>query len=160
MNDRYRPLTALHVVTLLGLALAAISHAAEVPDPGAWYMDEYAPLWRDLDDSTAASVTAFYLPSVQVHLESGAVINADPGPWLADMIATWRAEGWVGSDLSDLKIERIKPTTAAFTTRWFDRYADGSEEYSCGWYLADFADGQWMFSAYADQVCPKIDTKQ
>ncbi|MFT7287748.1 MAG: hypothetical protein ACI87W_001863, partial [Halieaceae bacterium] len=42
---------------------------------------------------------------------------------------------------------------ASFVAQWKDHYRSDDTEVSCGWYLADLTDGQWIITAYADTQC-------
>jgi hypothetical protein len=68
-------------------------------------------------------------------------------------MAQWLADGWQSAELIHLDTTIINESTAAFMARWRDVYVDGMTEESCGWYLADRFDEQWMITAYADSAC-------
>jgi hypothetical protein len=75
------------------------------------------------------------------------------GDWLGGYLEYWASEGWLSSDLEGLTMDRLNASTASFKASWRDKYADGSETISCGWYLADLRDGKWLFTNYSEIDC-------
>jgi hypothetical protein len=139
-------------------ALAAFADIAVVtPDPRAWYVDEYGPVWEQASERTAAEAMPFYEDEIRVYGADGAVQQPQTSSWLEAVAANWISEGWLGSGLSNVMTDRINATIASFKARYLDRYAGGEESYSCGWYLAHFQDGAWTFTAYAEIDCASVD---
>ncbi|MEM9335413.1 MAG: hypothetical protein AAGA33_11230 [Pseudomonadota bacterium] len=72
---------------------------------------------------------------------------------MSESMTYWRSEGWVSSELIELKTDALNPATASFKAKWLDVYEDGSEESSCGWYLATRSEAGWKFTSYTDIDC-------
>ena len=141
-------------ITLL-LSATAFSAHAEIPDPEAWYRTSYAPLWNaEKPAEEIDAILAHYAQEIVTHSNDGDVSRDAQQEWLAEPMAEWVAEGWLRAELTDLETRPINDSTASFVATWTDRYADGSTEVSCGWYLADYLDGSWIITEYADTSCP------
>ena len=123
------------------------------PNPDDWYQNQYAPLWMEKPWDSVAQVVAFYDATIFLHSGDEAATATPSRQWLASQIAGWQADGWLGSAVAEYQSDRLNPTTVTFKVKWRDWYADGHEEYSCGWYLADLANGGWAFTQYADVDC-------
>jgi hypothetical protein len=77
--------------------------------------------------------------------------------WLSQGIEGWRSDGWVSSILAGYQLDQLNPSTALFKSKWLDLYEDGSEEFSCAWYMADLNGGRWTFTDYAEIECADHD---
>ena len=135
------------------LLLAATAATAQPPDPTSWYRSGYAPLWEAEPWTRVASMLSYYADVVRTHEVDGGITSSDKHDWLAAPMDDWRAEGWLNSSLVHLQTDRINETTVTFKAGWIDRYRDSEDELSCGWYLADYLDSRWQFTAYADIDC-------
>ncbi len=139
--------------------LATLSAQAEtaVPTADDWYQNQYAPHWKDKAWDKIDVFTTYYSQTIHVRESDGAIYTADSKPWLGEDLQEWQAEGWLGSDIAAYRSDLLNPTTATFKVKWRDWYDDGSEELSCGWYMADIVDGRWVFTQYADIDCAAHD---
>lgn len=133
--------------------LLPLSAAAEIPDPDNWYRSSYAVLWTGKPGEQVEAMLTHYAGTVVSHREDGSVTSTPKRQWLVEPLQQWLAEGWLDSSLKTLRTDRINPTTASFKASWIDRYADAPDDVSCGWYLADWIEGRWQFTAYADIDC-------
>jgi len=124
-----------------------------VPDPETWYSQNYGPLWSDRPAEQIEQILTYYADEVETHSGDGQVRREDKRTWLAAPMAEWVQQGWTSSDLNGLKTDRINATTAVFKSSWLDHYSNAPDETSCGWYLADFLDGRWQFTAFAEIDC-------
>ncbi len=145
-------------LTLASLFLGAALHTAQaaaesVPDPEQWYLNSYAPLWNGTPAADIDKILDHYADEIVTHESDGAISRDDQDAWLAEPMAEWVEEGWLRAELTELDTHYINETTAAFVGTWTDYYDDGSTEVSCGWYLADFLDGEWIITEYADTDC-------
>ena len=122
-------------------------------DATAWYEDSYAPLWEKAPWDHVEAIASHYDETIVSHSADGSVETGNSLQWLSSGISEWKEEAWISSDVVTLETDVLNPTTAVFKSKWRDVYSDGSEEFSCGWYLADLQDGKWAFSAYADIDC-------
>jgi hypothetical protein len=158
MKNRYLRKSGFHVLPVLMLAMAVSGDvAAETPDPEKWYAEDYVPIWRKVTPNTADEATYFYHSEIRGHEPGGEVITYDAPTWLTDLVAEWVADGWTGSEVPNIQVNRINESTTSFTARYLDYYEGGATEYSCGWYLADLMDGQWKFTHYAEINCANLD---
>lgn len=142
------------VAVLLPLVSSAALADSGPRDPDAWYRTSYAPLWGATPAEDMERILAHYAQEVVTHEADGAVLREDKVSWLAEPMQTWVAEGWLRAELTALVTQSINSSTASFVATWTDHYDDGSTEVSCGWYLADWIDGGWIITEYADTNCP------
>jgi hypothetical protein len=125
-------------------------------DPATWYADEYGPLWAGQPGENVDKLLSYYADSVRTHESGGAISVTPKESWLKEPMVGWlENDGWLEAILLDVNTLRINETTASFTASWLDKYEGAFTEVSCGWYLADWQNGQWLFSAYADIDCSK-----
>ena len=136
------------------LLLAGLANAdGTTPDPETWYRDSYAPLWADKPGTQVEKMLAHYAEVVETHGAEGEISRDNKVDWLKAPIEQWLAEGWLKAELKALQTDRLNDSTVVFKASWLDSYAGGETELSCGWYLADYIDGSWMFTVYADIDC-------
>lgn len=155
-NNRFHS-RSVYAAPFLILLLSSILEASDVPDPGRWYAESYAPLWREVTSDSANGVAPFYHSELREHVPTGEILVHESAIWLTESIARWREEGWTGSEVPNLLVNRINASTVSFNARYRDYYDGGETEYSCGWYLADLVDGQWKFTGYAEMDCGSHD---
>ena len=122
-------------------------------DPQKWFEEAYAPLWNDDPGTKVEAILEHYADEVETHEHNGTLYRTAKEEWLGAPMQEWLAEGWLGAELTGLKVDRINASTVAFKARWLDHYESEPQAVSCGWYLADLADGRWQFTAYADLEC-------
>lgn len=123
-----------------------------IPDPEAWYRDSYAVLWVDAPWDNAQALVAHSADQVVIHTaDDGLVVLGND--WLLQDLQTWRDEGWLNSELSALEMDRINDKLATYKVRWQDNNEGGVIEFSCAWYQADYLDGAWQLTGYADIDC-------
>ena len=143
-----------YCLVALCLAMAAATHAGPTPeDPEAWYRSGYAPLWADQPGDNIDAMLGYYADTVETHGADGSISRDNKVAWLSAPMKEWLADGWLKAELKNLKTDRLNDTTVVFKASWLDSYAGGETELSCGWYLADYVDGGWQFTAYADIDC-------
>jgi len=138
---------------LLGLAPVSVQAESVDPDPNDWFKNQYAPLWKENPWDKVDEIAKFYGESVGVHPPRGAVPVVTSRLWLSRGIDGWRSEGWFSSVLAGYQSNMLNPSTVLIKAKWLDLYSDGSKEFSCGWYLADFDRGRWSFTEYAEIEC-------
>ena|SRR6056297_3229313 len=139
---------------LFFILAGACAGAAETEDPEDWYRTSYASLWNDTPADDVEEILEHYAEEIATHEVDGVVSTDDRRTWLVEPMREWVAQGWLRAELTALDTRRINATTASFIATWLDHYSDGSTEVSCGWYLADHMEGDWLFTAYADTDCP------
>lgn len=140
------------LAALLGLTTVALAdHGGKTP--GDWYENDYAPLWTDAPWDSVDAIAGHYATTFTAHSADGSIDTVESRESLSSSIDGWRQEGWVSSQLVALQTDVLNPSTSVFKAKWLDVYSDGSEEMSCGWYLADYSDNRWSFTAYADLDC-------
>ena len=143
----------IYAMLLICACTASAFAEQAIPDPEAWYRDGYAPLWEADPAGNTQALTGFYATSVESHMAGGEVRSVTAHEFVAAPIEGWLAEGWLNSKLQDLQVERINATTTSFKASWVDRNDGAPDTLSCGWYLADYMEGTWKFSAYAELDC-------
>ena len=137
------------------LLAGVITFSAAVADDGTrsaadWYAQDYASLWEENPGDKAEEIASHYAETLMSHSADGSVTSSNARESLTASIRGWLEEGWLTSEAVNVETDVLNPTTAVFKAKWLDIYADGSEEYSCGWYLADLQDGlslsvhQWL----------------
>ncbi|MEM1412511.1 MAG: hypothetical protein AAGH19_09135 [Pseudomonadota bacterium] len=145
------PLLSLALTVLLGLPLTGA--AAEAPDPETWFVETYGGLWLEAPWDQAEAIMSHYTEQV-ISREPGAAPETVPTrEWIGPLFGQWRDEGWLSAEVVAIQTDRLNANTAVFKARWKDVYTDGSEAFSCGWYLADLVDGAWKNSEYTSIDC-------
>ena len=140
-------------LVMASLLLSGPIRAETLKDAEQWYRTSYAVLWSDSPADHIDAILRHYAPHIVTHAETGEVRSDGRDGWLREPMAEWLADGWQSAELIYLDTTIINESTATFLARWRDVYVDGMTEESCGWYLADRFDEQWMITAYADSVC-------
>lgn len=147
--------------TLLLFLLCAVSLSAyaesAIQDPDEWYADRYALLWKERAWEKVEEIAEYYDETIGLHPPDRVVNVVVSSSWLENSIEEWRLHGWVSSIIVDYQSDQLNPTTTLFKVKWLDRYSDGTEEFSCGWYMADLQGDSWAFTQYADMDCTKRD---
>jgi hypothetical protein len=131
----------------------AHAKAPVVIDPEKWYAESYGPLWHDNSWDKEEEILSHYHSEIWDHSADGEPKLMQADKWIREAMEEWRAEGWTGSEVPDIRINRINDSTASFTTRWVDHYYNRADDYSCAWYLADLIDGDWKFTHFAPIDC-------
>lgn len=137
---------------LLLVPITPVLAEEAIPDPEAWYRDSYAVLWADAPWDQPEALKAHSGDRVVIHRADGG-LDVLGNDWLLQNLQMWRDEGWLNSELSALETERIHDTLATFKVRWQDNNEGGVVEFSCSWYQADYLDGAWKLTGYADMDC-------
>lgn len=132
---------------------AADAGNAGAIDPETWYAESYGPLWHDQSWDKMEEILSHYDAEIWDHSAEGKPQRIQTDTWIEGAMKEWRAEGWVSSEVPDIRINRINSSTASFTTRWLDHYSNREDEYSCAWYLADLIGGTWKFTQFASVDC-------
>lgn len=148
--------TLLMKISILGIGLfvlAALSALAETPAVDDWYRNDYAPLWKEEPWDKLEEALAYYDETLYLHPPGGPVTAVNSREWLARSLAGWQSDGWLGSAVAEYRSDQLNPSTAMFKVKWRDWYADGEEEFSCGWYVADLEGDTWVFTQYAEISC-------
>lgn len=127
--------------------------ASDVADPEEWYVQSYGPVWIDRPWDKLDQILGFYHPEITVHETDGELVSLRTESWMVESLEEWVADGWVSSEVPDVRVNRVNASTATFTTRWLDHYKNREDEYSCAWYLADLMEGQWKFTHIAPVDC-------
>ena len=123
----------------------------------AWFKNQYAPLWKDAPWDNAEAIAGYYVETMTSYSPTGGTEQSNTLESMSESMDYWRSESWVSSVLSRLKTDSLNPATAAFKAKWLDIYEDGSEESSCGWYLATRGSDGWKFTSYTDIDCDEHD---
>jgi hypothetical protein len=139
----------------LSLTISTLSAAekGQVPDPEKWYLESYGAMWSSEPWNNGDQTLNFYAANIQEHEPGGGIVSYDSVSWMEGLLAMWKDEGWLGSEVGALRVTRINESTVSFMARWDDRNKGADDEISCGWYLADLMDGQWKFTQYANIDC-------
>ena len=145
--------TIQSILIFLLLGSAAASADTSQPDPAQWYRDSYGTLWHNEPWNKLDEIGRYYDAEIQTHDASDGITTVDFATWMAGLLVEWKSDGWLSSEVSDLKVDRLNASTVSFKSRWLDYYREREDESSCGWYLADLRDGQWKFTNYATIDC-------
>lgn len=137
--------------------LLALSARAETSAVDDWYQNDYAPLWKENPWEKLEDTVGYYDETLYLHPSEDAITAVDSREWLARNLAEWKSDGWLGSAIAEYRSDQLNPTTTMFKVKWRDWYADGSEEFSCGWYVADLEGDTWLFTQYAEIDCAEHD---
>ena len=144
-------------IALIGLASTSVLAESITPDPNDWFEEQYAPLWKAESWNSVDEIAKFYREVIAIHPPTDNIPVVNSRLWLSQGIEGWRSDGWVSSILAGYQSDQLNPSTALFKSKWLDVYADGSEEFSCSWYMADLSGGRWTFTDYAEIECADHD---
>ncbi|MDJ0814243.1 MAG: hypothetical protein QNJ23_10980 [Woeseiaceae bacterium] len=136
------------VLLVAGFAMAEDETA--VPSANDWYKSEYATLYGDKPWDKVDELVSHFSESVHDH-DDGQQYNTHE--WLSGGIEEWKIDGWIRSELANLDVDQLNPSTATFKAKWRDYYSGGNISYECGWYLADMVEGKWLITEYATIAC-------
>ena len=155
MHQSIKSIAAVGAVALAYLlSIGTVIADESIPDAENWYRTSYAPLWSGSPVDDVDRILEHYAPEIVTHESDGTISREEQVAWLATPMQEWVSQGWVRAEMTALNTHLINASTAAFVATWKDYYDDGSTEVSCGWYLADFVDDEWMITEYADTTCP------
>ncbi len=150
-----RPFLRLSLVWLLTMTpevACAQSVAAQVR---TWFLTEYAPLWKDLDQLDPERLKRFWAEDFRDHpidMESSIWQNTTER-WQRN-IERYRAEGLRGSVVVAIQVEEISATAVLIRTVWSDYGQDGPfEEPTCGTHIAGRVGQHWKFTNYFTVQC-------
>lgn len=139
--------------TPLLIALAAMpTLAATAEDLDKWFRDGYAALYAENAWDHTDEFAQYFSSDIAFRSDDGLLV-LDVDDFVVDSLDVWRSEGWLGTDVANLETKVLNATTAVFDITWRDRNDDGSTEFSCGWYVADKVDGNWLLSQYIETAC-------
>lgn len=145
-------MTKLVWTPLLLLAWASPTLAETPEDLDKWFRDGYAALYAENAWERADEFAQYMTDDIAYRGDDGLRVT-DINGFVVDSLDTWRDEGWLGTDVAGLDTRLLNASTALFDVQWRDRNDDGSIEMSCGWYVADKVEGQWLLSQYIEVVC-------
>jgi len=135
------------------VALVAMPAAADTAEElDQWFRDGYAALYVENAWEHADEFAQYFADEIAYRSSDGLLVS-DVNGFVVDSLDEWRREGWLGTDVAALDTRLLNATTAVFDVKWRDRNDDGSTEFSCGWYLADKVDGEWLLSQYIAMDC-------
>ena len=138
---------------LLFLVLVAMPASAETADElDKWFREGYAALYAENAWDRAEEFAQYFSDEIAVRSDDGLSVS-DVNDFVIDSLDVWRSEGWLGTDVAALSTRLLNESTVLFDVRWLDRNDDGSTEVSCGWYIADKIDGNWLLSQYVSMAC-------
>ena len=137
---------------LIGLLLTSPAMAETAEDLDKWFREGYAALYEENAWERGDEFAQYLADEIAYRSDEGLLVT-DVNGFVVDSLDVWRDEGWLGTDVEDLKTRLLNDTTAVFDIKWRDRNDDDSVEYSCGWYVADKIDGEWLLSQYIEMSC-------
>lgn len=137
---------------VLFAAMPALADTAE--DLDQWFRDGYAALYVENAWDHADEFAQYIADEIVVRSDDG-LETTDVNGFVVDLLDEWRSEGWLGTDVANLKTKMLNATTVVFDIKWLDRNDDGSTEVTCGWYLADKIGDTWLLSQYISTKCAK-----
>ena len=144
----------LYILTLMfGLVIHPAVSGADEADPEKWYTEHYAPLWSGNPAAKVDQITHYYDESIASHSPSGETTTTNSREWLEGVVKYWVADGWVDSELVEVRVDRLNDWAVVFKSQWLDHYENQDDEHSCGWYLANRRDGRWVFTGYTELDC-------
>lgn len=147
-------LLAVTIASICFMSFSAHSQDA-IQSPDDWYRDYYASLWDENVFNRLEEIVAVLDETVYYHPPSGNVEEFDGRRWMTQILQDYKDAGFQGSELVRYRSDQLNKTTAAFKTKWIDRFADGSEVTECWWYMADTKDDRWVITQFALIDCQK-----
>ena len=145
-----------HTLLLTGVVLVSplIASADSDQTAGDWFKNSYGPLWADTPYQDIETILTHYHSEIVTHGSDGSLSTTPSREWLTAPMDSWREEGWVRAELTDMTATSINAATTGVMTVWTDYYAGDVTETSCGWYLVDAINNEWKITHYADTPCP------
>lgn len=150
MDLKHRNPLFATIVCILSVAATAYAGSAGVKD---WYQDSYGELWKENPWDKVDAIAAHYAETIHSHPSDGPIQTVNSREWLAESLEEWQADGWLGSEITAMRQDRVNPSTVIIKSKWRDWYKEAADEYSCGWYLLDATDDAWVISQYAEIDC-------
>jgi hypothetical protein len=147
--------THLLVLSLVAIA-PRLGHAQGVTDQvRTWFLAEYAPLWRNLDQLSPERISHFWAADFRDHpIDTESSIWANTTERWQRNIERYRAEGLRGSAVVAVHVEEISARAVLIRTVWSDYGQDGpSAEPSCGTFIAGKFGRGWKFTNYFTVDC-------
>lgn len=147
--------TRVYGLIVSAFFVASVGQAADAPtpDPETWYLETYGSMWAEEPWTKGDQTSRFYAAQIQDHEPAGEIVTYESIPWMDGLLEMWKNDGWLRSEIAELRVTRINASTTSFMARWDDFYKAREDEFSCGWYLADLIEGQWKFTHYATIDC-------
>ena len=144
-----------HTLLLTGVVLVSplIASADSDQTAGDWFKNSYGPLWADTPYQDIETILTHYHSEIVTHGSDGSLSTTPSREWLTAPMDSWREEGWVRAELTDMTATSINAATTGVMTVWTDYYAGDVTETSCGWYLVDAINNEWKITHYADTPC-------
>ena len=144
-----------HTLLLTGVVLVSplIASADSDQTAGDWFKNSYGPLWADTPYQDIEAILTHYHSEIVTHGSDGSLSTTPSREWLTATMDSWREEGWVRAELTDMTATSINAATTGVMTVWTDYYAGDVTETSCGWYLVDAINNEWKITHYADTPC-------
>ena len=144
-----------HTLLLTGVVLVSplIASADSDQTAGDWFKNSYGPLWADTPYQDIEAILTHYHSEIVTHASDGTLTTTPSRQWLTAPMDSWREEGWIRAELTDMTATTINATTSGVMTVWTDYYAGDVSETSCGWYLVDAINNEWKITHYADTPC-------
>lgn len=144
-----------HTLLLTGVVLVSplIASADSDQTAGDWFKNSYGPLWADTPYQDIEVILTHYHSEIVTHGSDGSLSTTPSREWLTAPMDSWREEGWVRAELTDMTATSINAATTGVMTVWTDYYAGDVTETSCGWYLVDAINNEWKITHYADTPC-------
>ena len=118
-----------------------------------WFETSYGPLWAKTPYQDIEAILTHYHSEIVTHASDGTLTTTPSRQWLTAPMDSWREEGWIRAELTDMTATTINATTSGVMTVWADYYAGNVTETSCGWYLVDAINDEWKITHYADTPC-------
>jgi hypothetical protein len=153
------PSTTPHARFLLVLAaivVPAVANAQGVSDQvRTWFLAEYAPLWKDLDELGPERLTRFWMDDFRDHpIDTVSSIWSHATARWQRTIERYRAEGLRGSAVLAVQVEAINARAVLIRTVWRDYGQDGPlDEPTCGTFNASKVGPEWKFTNYFTVEC-------
>ena len=139
------------ITTCITAPLVASADADQTAEN--WFSTSYGPLWAKTPYQDIEAILTHYHSEIVTHASDGTLTTTPSRQWLTAPMDSWREEGWVRAELTDMTATTINATTSGVMTVWTDYYAGDVTETSCGWYLVDAINGEWKITHYADTPC-------
>ena len=141
----------LFITALIAAPLTLGADADQTAE--TWFETSYGPLWAKTPYQDVEAILTHYHSEIVTHAADGSLSTTPSREWLTAPMDSWREEGWIRAELTDMTATTINAATSGVMTVWTDYYAGDVTETSCGWYLVDAINGEWKITHYADTPC-------
>ncbi len=112
-----------------------------------WFINHYAPLWKNGDNLLLKKLEYFYHPSGFMR-QQGKLIQWQFPATFEGLLLSVKEAGWQSAKVLSIQPQQINQHSVALTVIWQSEYSSRAKVISCEWYLADFEQSRWRITQH------------